>query len=130
MNKLQASLTLIVAVMLFLSACKEDVNQVTIEFEEPTAGEVVANAAQVHIHVHFTATKDLEEIVLKLHPDGDASDLIIDLDRHVHEVEYVFEQDVDLSSYPSGTVFHLEAEVCIDHDCSAKESGDIEFSIP
>ncbi len=126
----QLLVALVVLVALLLTACKEDIASAEIEFEEPMAGEVVADASDVHIHIHFTASSgELHDIVVKLHPDGDVDDMIIDFDEHDHTEEFVFEQEVDLSSYPSGTEFHLEAEACLDHDCESKEAGDIEFSI-
>jgi hypothetical protein len=113
--------------------CKEeeDIASVEIEFEEPVAGEIVADASDVHIHVHFTGKNtDVHEVEVELHPDDDVSDKIIEWDEHSHEAEVIFEQEVDLSSYPSGTEFHLEAKACIDHDCNEVVTGDIEFSIP
>ncbi len=115
-----------------LSSCdREEVITVNIEFEEPTAGETVADASDVHIHVHFTAMGgDLHDLEVVLHPDGDVADKIIEFDGHEHAEEYVFMEDVNLSSYPSGTTFHLEAKACLDHDCAESEFGDIEFMIP
>jgi hypothetical protein len=122
----------VLMIALTVVGCKEEeVASIEIEFEEPTAGEIVADASDVHIHIHFTGKNtDVHEVEVKLHPDGDTSDMIIDWDEHSHEAEIIFVQDVDLSSYPSGTQFHLEAEACVDHDCNEKVFGDIEFSIP
>ena len=116
---------------LSLLSCKDKENIISIEFEEPLAGEVVANAADVHIHVHITATDEMDDVEILLHPENNASDLILEVDEHVHgQSEFVFTEDLDLSSYPSGTTFHLEALVCADHDCKEKTTGDITFSIP
>ena len=122
----------IFAVVLLFSSCAEKLGTIEIEFEEPTAGEIVADASDVHIHVHFHAMNgaEIHEVEVELHPDGDVNDLIIEFDDHDHGEEYVFEQEVDLSSYPSGTEFHLEALACVDHDCEETVTGDIEFSIP
>lgn len=116
---------------LVLTACKkEEVNQVTIEIEEPTPGEVVADAADVHIHINFTATDELHDIDIILHVDDDPSNVILDQHIHSHEQSYTFIQDVDLSSFPAGTKFHLEVEACEDHDCAEHAHADVEFSIP
>jgi hypothetical protein len=89
------------------------------------------SASDVHIHIHFTATGgELHDVMVMLHPDGDVDDMIIEFEEHEHVEEYVFEQEVDLSGYASGTKFHLEAKACSDHDCESSEEGDIEFSIP
>ena len=129
LNQLLGMLVLLSA--LVLTACnQEEIAAVEIEFEEPMAGEVVADASDVHIHVHFRATSgEFHEVEVMLHPDGDVSDMIIEFDQHEHTDDFVFEQELDLSSYPAGTEFHLEAKACLDHDCESVEEGDIEFSI-
>ncbi len=133
MNQITKLLVILLGLALFgLTSCKQEaVTSVEIEFEEPMAGEIVTDASDVHIHIHFTATNgDLHDVEVMLHPDGDVNDLILDFHQHDHAEEFVFEEEVDLSSYPAGTTFHLEAEVCLDHDCEEVEFGDIEFSIP
>ncbi|MEL7341954.1 MAG: hypothetical protein AAGM67_15845 [Bacteroidota bacterium] len=125
-------LTMMVTLVAFgVSSCDNTtIASAEIEFEEPMAGEVVADASDVHIHVHFTAMDgELHEVEVMLHPDNDVSDMIIEFDKHEHTEEFVFEQEVDLSAYPAGTEFHLEAKACLDHDCEESETGDIEFSI-
>ncbi len=42
----------------------------------------------------------------------------------------ILAETIDLSSFPSGTKFHLEAEACLDHKCKEKVSKEIEFTIP
>lgn len=133
MNQISKLLVILLGLALFgLTSCKQEpVASAEIEFEEPMAGEIVSDASDVHIHIHFTATNgDLHEIEVMLHPDGDVDDMILDFHHHDHVEEYVFEQEVDLSSYPAGTTFHLEAVTCLDHDCEEEKMGDIEFSIP
>jgi len=122
----------VLSTLLLFTSCAEELGTIEIEFEEPTAGEIVADAANVEIHVHFSAMNGAEvhEVEVELHPDGDVNDLIIEFDDHDHGEEYVFDQMVDLSSYASGTEFHLEAKACVDHDCEETVTGDIEFSIP
>lgn len=104
-------------------------NDITITFLEPGDGETVADASDVHIHVRVEASDENHELEIKLHPDDDVSDLIIDFDQHTHDKVVDFEQDIDLSAYPAGTKFHLEVEACKDHDCEDTVFADIEFSI-
>lgn len=106
------------------------VNEIEIEFEDPMPGSTVADASRVEFHIHFTSTDELHDIEIKLHPDNDVGDLILDEDIHSHEMEYIFEDVRDLSAYPAGTKFHLEVEVCADHDCSEVKKSDMEFFIP
>ncbi len=104
-------------------------NEITIRILEPAADEVVNDASSVHIHVEVEATDENHEIEIVLHPEGDTADKIIDFDKHDHDQVIVFEQEVDLSAYPSGQGFHLEVEACVDHDCEEKVTADVEFSI-
>lgn len=104
-------------------------NEVTINILEPAAGEVITDATDVHVHIEIEATDENHEVEIILHPEGNVDDKIIDFDKHEHDQKIVFEQDVNLSSYPAGTEFHLEVEACVDHDCEEKSFGDVEFSI-
>lgn len=104
-------------------------NEITINILEPTADGTVADASDVHIHIEVEASDENHNVEIKLHPDGDGDDLIINLDEHTHDKKFVFEQDLDLSSYPAGTKFHLEVEACVDHDCAEKVDKHIDFSI-
>ncbi|MCB0643657.1 MAG: hypothetical protein KDC44_18545 [Phaeodactylibacter sp.] len=121
--------------LLVFSGCNSDdemvsTNTVTISILEPTDGSVVSDASMVHIHITLEATEENHEYEIVLHPEGDTADKIIDLDAHDHDKEITFEQGIDLSSYPSGTEFHLEVEACADHDCAELETASIQFSIP
>jgi hypothetical protein len=104
---------------------------VTITFDEPTNGEVIASAdaGAVHVHIEFVSDEEVHDIEIKLHPEGDANDLIIDHDHHAHAMTYTFMQDVDLSSYAAGTEFHLEAKAYTDHDGNEFEEADIHFEL-
>ena len=106
-----------------------DHNEITINILEPGPDEVVADASDVHVHIEIEATDVTHDIEIVLHPDGDVSDKILEEELHNHEPKATFEQDLDLSSYPSGTKFHLEVEACKDHDCEEREFADVEFSI-
>ena len=105
-------------------------NEVTITIQEPSDGEVVADASDVHVHIDFEATEENHEIEVLLYPKGDESDKILDVDMHEHDAKIEFEQEVDLSGYAGGTEFVLYAQACVDHDCGEIESKEIEFSIP
>ena len=104
-------------------------NEITINILEPAADEVITDASDVHVHIEIEATDENHEVEIILHPEGDLDNKIIDFDKHEHDQKIVFEQDVDLSSFPSGQEFHLEVAACIDHDCAEKERADVEFSI-
>ena len=104
-------------------------NEITINILEPGADEVITDPSDVHVHIEIEATDENHEVEIILHPEGDVDDAIIDFDQHTHDKVVIFEQEVDLSAYPSGTGFHLEVEACVDHDCEEKATADVEFSI-
>ena len=106
-----------------------DHNDITIDILEPMQDEVIADASDVHIHINFSATEELEEIEIVLYAHGEEEDKIIDFDHHTHDKTYEFKQDVDLSSYPAGTEFHLEIDVCEDHDCTEKVHKHLDFKL-
>lgn len=110
---------------------EDDHNHVTITFDEPTSGQVIAlaDADDVHIHIEFSFEQEGHGVEVKLHPEGDENDLIIDYDSHSHDAQITFMQDVDLSSYAAGTEFHLEAKGCENHDCSESVTQDIHFEL-
>lgn len=105
--------------------------EATITFDEPANNEVIplASANDVHIHIEFVWDGEGHGIEVKLHPTSDANDLIIDYDQHSHDATVTFMQDVDLSSYPAGAEFHLEAKACEDHDCEESVTEEIHFSL-
>ncbi|TXB64441.1 hypothetical protein [Phaeodactylibacter luteus] len=130
-------LTMLALGLLTFSSCeKEDDhdhdhghNEITINILEPGPDEVLADASDAHIHIEIEATDSNHDIDIVLHPDGNVDDKILDVHLHEHDQKVVFEQDLDLSSYPAGTKFHLEVEACSDHDCEEKVFADVEFSI-
>ncbi len=119
----------------FFTGCSDDDdetsmgNQITINILEPADGEVMADATMVHVHVEFEATDENHNVEILIHKEGDVSDVAFEWDKHEHDQKIIFEEDIDLSSYPAGTEFHMEVEACIDHDCNEKEFADVEFSI-
>jgi hypothetical protein len=104
-------------------------NTVTIDIVTPKDGTKVANAKTVEVHVKFSASVEMHELEIKLHPDGNASNNIIDFDKHTHDKTYEFKETVNLSSFPAGTKFHLEVESCEDHDCKKVKVAESEFTI-
>ncbi len=104
-------------------------NTITITIDEPIDGETVMDCSDVHIHIDVVASDENHNVEVVLHPEGDVSDRILDIDEHDHDKEITIEQEVDLCSYPSGTCFHLEVEACIDHDCEEKQFAEAEFCI-
>ncbi|NBB88656.1 MAG: DUF4625 domain-containing protein [Bacteroidetes bacterium] len=127
------------AVGLLFTACSDDDDdhdhdhgdaKISIEFLEPVNDEVVASPDDVHVHVRVTADAEFHEVEIKLHPEGDVSDLIVDYDEHAHSTSFDFENDYDLSGYPAGTEFHMEVKVAKDHEGTEFEEGDIHFRLP
>jgi hypothetical protein len=116
-----------------ISSCHDhdddDNNVVSIEIVSPTDGSKAANARSVEVYVKFSASVEMHELEIKLHPDGDSSNNIIDFDKHTHDKTYEFKETVDLSSFAAGTKFHLEVEACEDHDCKKVKKAEAEFSI-
>lgn len=113
------------------SGCdKDENNDVTISFISPVDGEVVSDASQVLIHIEFEATGENEAIEVLIHPEGDESDVVFEWDQHDHDKKIVLMETIDLSSYPSGTKFLIEADACLDHRCKEEVHEHIEFSIP
>lgn len=128
----------VLALALFaLPACEEDHDHdhghVTITFLHPTDNEQIplAQAGDVEIHVKFEwEDGGGEGVVVQLVAVNQTNDVIIDFTVDQHNSVYEFEQAVNLSSYPAGTEFHLEAKACADHDCEeiAKEAS-IHFTL-
>lgn len=127
-------LALFTGAILFTGCDKEDDdhhdhNHTEITILSPSDNETVADPTNVKIHVKFEADEELHDIEIKLHPEDDAADLIIDFDGHSHEKTYEFETTVNLSAYPAGTTFKLNVDACEDHECSEKENKHIHFKI-
>ena len=106
-----------------------DHNHIEITILSPGDNETVSDPANVKIHIKFEADDELHDIEIKLHPENDASNLIIDFDVHIHQKTYEFETTVDLSGFPAGTEFELDIDACEDENCTAKESKHIHFKI-
>ena len=131
--KYLSSIILLSAVLL-VAACKDSdpdthANEITITILEPADGAVLADADHAHIHVDIEATDENHEIEIKVYPSNDPSNLVLDHDAHDHDKVITFEQDLDLSSFPSGTQFTLDVHACVDHDCGEEVEETITFSI-
>lgn len=127
------ALILIFALSLGLLACNgddHDEHEVVIEFLEPMDDEVVSSADEVHIHIRITSEDEIHAANIELYPESDEDDLIINHNAHSHENSYEFEEDYNLSTYPSGTEFHLLVRAAKDHESTEFESATIHFSIP
>lgn len=112
------------------SACEDDHGhgEVTITFLHPANDEEIpmAQASNVEIHIKFQwENGGGEGVVVHLVAENQTNDVIIDFTVDQHDSVYEFEEEVNLSSYPAGTEFHLTAKACADHDCEeiAKEAG-------
>jgi hypothetical protein len=117
--------------MLYLNSCHDhdEENTTTIEIVSPKSGSKVLDSKKVEVHVKFTATTELHNMAIKLHPDANPSNNIIDWDKHNLEKAYEYKVTKDLSSFPAGTKFRLKVELCEDHDCKNVKLEDIEFTI-
>ena len=51
----------------------DDNNVVSIEIVSPTDGSKAANARSVEVYVKFSASVEMHELEIKLHPDGNSS---------------------------------------------------------
>jgi hypothetical protein len=126
----------------FFAACKkhdddhDHENEVTIEILEPAHNSTV-DANDVHIHVRFTATESLEEIEVIVYEKENSTNIVLDIDMHLHQKTIDIVEDLDLSSFPAGTIFVLKAEAALEHHDDDDENHDhggkvekkIEFTI-
>ncbi len=136
MQKLFSILAFLLPIILLVPSCSDEEeeedtanNVITIIVQEPSADEIVTDCSNVHIHIDVTASDENHEVDILLHPEGDATDKIIDQHIHDHDQTVTFDQDYDLCNYGSGTCFHLEVSACADHDCTTIEMADIEFCL-
>ncbi len=114
--------------VLFFS-CKKEHNHVDIEFLSPMDNDSVTNSSAVNIKIKFTAEEELEGIEVKLmeHTSGNSIAPFNPLEIHEHVKEYILDDTVNLSSYQTGTEFHLEVKACENHDCTEKVTKSIHF---
>lgn len=104
--------------------------EVTINILSPTANAAVAQADSVVVRVELIAGGgDLHDVDIEL-KEGGRDVAPFPQNVHEHVSNYTFEQEVDLSSYPSGTTFELHVHACKDHDCSEHVDKEITFTIP
>jgi hypothetical protein len=127
-NFLVAGLALSAA--LLGSGCDKEKNEVTINIVKPVDNQVIANKAAVEIQVQFVASEENEEVEVHIYQHGDSSNPVFEWHEHEHDPLITLTETIDLSSFPSSTKFHLEAEACLDHKCKEKVTKEIEFTIP
>jgi hypothetical protein len=129
LKKTSLFLSFCLLIFSLISCSKSGDNEITITFVSPTSEEAVANKSSVLVHISFEATDENHEVKVVLHPEGDSATKIINWKQHSHRKKVEFKQTVDLSSFPSGTRFHLEAIACLDEDCTQEIEEDIYFII-
>lgn len=115
-------LPLFVLGLFTLSGCDDhDHGDVTITFLHPTNDEEIpmSQASNVEIHIKFEwEGGGGEGVTVKLVAENQTNDVIIDFTVDQHNSVYEFDEHVNLSTYPAGTEFHLDAKACGDHDCN------------
>lgn len=127
-------LALMAALPLFFTACDShdhDHNDITITIESPTEGMALdsTNCGALEVHIDVKGTEELHDVEIKLAPENDPMNYILDVDAHSHDMEYHFVQTVDLCSFAAGTEFHVEVSTCKDHDCTEKATQEVHFSM-
>jgi hypothetical protein len=125
------TLSLLLFAAIFTAGCHkhDDDNEVKISIMSPQNNAVITNPENVLIHVIFEATAENHDIEVKLFPAEQTANRLIDWDKHDHDKKIEFRQNIDLSSFDSGTRFVLVAESCEDHKCKKVVEERIEFSI-
>ncbi len=130
-------LFIFVALAMCAVACDDDAddhdddhddNMVTVTIQSPTDGGTIADCADVHIHVDVIASVENHEVEIVMY-ERDTEVEILDIDMHEHDAEILFEQDVDLCSFPTGTCFVLKVLACVDHDCEETSTATTEFCL-
>lgn len=134
MRNLKSLVLLFSIVAVLAVGCKKedhdhDHDDIKISFVSPGDGEVIDNSNIVKVDIRIESEHELHEIEIEMYAHGVEELKLIDEDLHVHENEYVFYQELDLSLFPSGTHFHLNVTVCEDHDCEKTHKKGIEFSL-
>lgn len=129
-NSLFVLLTLITFGLVTFS-CKKDHKHahVNIEILSPTDNITLSDPANTNINIKFSSEEDLHdiEVILINATTGDSIAPFNPLEIHQHVKNYEFNQSVDLSSYPAGTEFHLEAVACENHECTEKAIKSVHF---
>lgn len=131
MKKLVFMTMLLATVGLWSCGDDDDHEHVNVTFQNPTEDATVAmaDAASVEISILLEAEEELHDVEIMLYADGESDNPLLEADVHEHEKSYTFKQNVDLSGYDSGTMFHLKVEACEDHDCEEKATEEIHFTL-
>jgi hypothetical protein len=112
------------------SCKKDDLNELTINILKPVANQTVANKAQVEIQVEVEASVENHNVEVIVYEHGNSANPVFDWDQHSHDKMVTMTETIDLSSFDSGTEFHLKVIACKDEDCTEDVSKEIEFKIP
>jgi hypothetical protein len=119
------------SVILSQSACKkDDLNEITINIIKPTANQTVANKAAVEIQVEVEASVENHEVEVVVYRHGNEANPVFDWDQHAHDKKITLTETIDLSSFATGTEFHLKVIACKDEDCTEEVKKEITFKIP
>ena len=126
------SLALMLTAFGFTGCDKHHDQEITVTIESPADNAVLSNPSATNISVLFEAEKELEEVKVKLYVDASNTAIApFPIEVHEHKKSHRISETVNLSSYPAGTTFRLEAIACKDHDdnCAENVTKVIRFSL-
>lgn len=120
-------------ILLGLAACdkkdEHDHAHVNINILSPAANEVVSRPDSVVVRIDLSTEGELHDVDIELKQAGrDVPPFPQEI--HEHSSSYNFSQVVNLSNYPSGSIFELHVHACEDHDCTELAEQEITFTIP
>jgi hypothetical protein len=124
-------LVIALAMSLLFSACKKEMdNDAFITIISPTKFSVINNPAKTDFLIVFSTTVgDLYEVRVKAYPKNNPNDKVVDFKTKADEFRYTFAEEVDLSRFPSGTVFVVVAEADRDSRGKSVVTETAEFNI-
>jgi len=126
---------LVLLPLLLLFACSDEgdsnVNEVTITIFNPEPDDTipVEGADAVRINVDFEATMENHLVELLLYPVQDQQNRIINYLDTASDPLIRYIEEVDLSSFATGTEFQLKASACADDPCGATGYTTVNFKI-
>jgi hypothetical protein len=115
--------------MLGLSNCKKEKEELTITIESPENGKTYPNSGELVIKGKVTA-KEVDEVEIKIKNKSN-NDIVYSWDKHVHaKDEYVINQKWEWNpqAVQSATMFELEVAATDDHD-GDKKKVKVDFTI-
>lgn len=114
---------------LLVAGCGDGGDTIRIDILSPIDGAAVPSAALVSVSVQFTAEDELHDIELDIKRASDDS-LVYRFDQHTHQATFLLNEVIDLSMFPAGTTFRLEAVAALDEFATDEVSRSILFSLP